>query len=152
MTWKNKRKVFSKSLYKKYDQSGKEFAKDILQELDKRKVEIPKENYGSDLILKHPTIRSLNRHYEVQTTAAWKDTDFPFEALHLPKAKVDRLMKMYGNKLYFMILNSEGNRALVVKASKYIKMKIVSKKNKYSRLVAELFYEIDLELCEYYFI
>lgn len=147
-----KRKPFDKELYNKHDKSSKEFGKELIEELNKRVVIIPEENYEGDLLLKHPSIRSLDRTIEVQTAACWGDNEFPFDSLHLPKAKVDRLMKIHGNDIYFMVQNNPKNRALMVKASKFVTQKEISKTNKYSTNEPEVFYEVDLELCEFYLV
>lgn len=115
---KGKRKPFSYEVYKRCDAMAKA-AVALHLTLSGYDVEVPPENYGADLFHIHPLNADLKVFHEVEVSLGWGDVKFPYPTGSIPERK-KRLLGLIDEPLFFWMLNSLCNRAVVF-SSAYIR-------------------------------
>lgn len=114
-------KKFDNSLYEVND-DAKLVAIGYFTSIGKKAVVNP-DTYGIDLIIDD------DFYCEVEVKHNWKGYEFPFATLQIPlrKMKFTDLDK----RSWFMVMNSDRTRAIVVKHEDLLDSRIVEVKNKY---------------------
>lgn len=114
-------KKFDTHLYQQND-DAKLVAIEYFTSIGKRAIVNP-DDYGIDLIV------DGDFYCEVEVKHNWKGDTFPFDTLQIPlrKMKFTNLDK----RSYFMVMNSDRTRAIVIKAEDLLDSRIVNVPNKY---------------------
>lgn len=125
------RKPFNESLYQQND-DAKLVAIEYFSTIGKE-AHVNEDLYGIDLVVD-------GRFYcEVEVKHSWKGDEFPFETLQIPfrKMKFANLDK----PSYFMVINSDRTRAIVVKHTDLLDSPVVEVWNKYVNK-GEMFFQV----------
>lgn len=105
-----KRKPFNRKVYREWDAAAKNAVASHLR-ANGYDVKVPPENYGADLFHRdHNGLVIV--HHEVEVSLQWGDVNFPYPTGSIPERKI-RLVKMTDGPLFFWMLNTKLNRAVV---------------------------------------